>query len=66
MHRLVRLSLNNMDKEFYLVEKDGTQFLVTVTDEFVETRQLAKRITAERFEIGNWEFTKCAYEVNGE
>ena len=59
-------SFNNMDKEFYLVEKDGTQFLVTVTDEFVETRQLAKRITAERFEIGNWEFTKCAYEVNGE
>lgn len=56
----------NMDKEFYLVEKDGKQFLVTITDEFVETRQLAKRITAEKFEIGNWKFTKCAYEVKGE
>ncbi|MEE0962888.1 MAG: hypothetical protein U0L73_01565, partial [Ruminococcus bromii] len=48
-------SFKNMDKEFYLVEKDGKQFLVTVTDEFIETRQLAK--------IGNWKFTKCAYEV---
>ena len=59
-------SFKNMDKEFYLVEKDGKQFLVTITDEFVETRQLAKRITAEKFEIENWKFTKCAYEVKGE
>lgn len=56
-------SFKNMDKEFYLVEKDGKQFLVTITDEFIETRQLAKRITADKFEIGNWKFTKCAYEV---
>ena len=56
-------SFKNMDKEFYLVEKDGKQFLVTVTDEFIETRQLAKRISAEKYEIGNWKFTKCAYEV---
>ena len=56
-------SFKNMDKEFYLVEKDGKQFLVTVTDEFIETRQLAKRITADKFEIGNWKFTKCAYKV---
>ena len=59
-------SFKNMDKEFYLVEKDGKQFLVTITDEFVETRQLAKRITAEKFEIGNWKFIKCAYEVKNE
>lgn len=56
-------SFKNMDKEFYLVEKDGKQFLVTITDEFIETRQLAKHIIAEKFEIGNWKFTKCAYEV---
>ena len=37
-------NFKNMDKEFYLVEKDGKQFLVTITDEFVETRQLAKRL----------------------
>lgn len=56
-------SFKNLDNEFYLVEKDGKQFLVTVTDEFIETRQLTKRITAEKFEIGNWQFTKCTYEV---
>ena len=56
-------SFKNMDKEFYLVEKDRKQFLVTVTDEFIETRQLAKRISAEKFEIGNWQFLKCKYEV---
>ena len=56
-------SFKNMDKEFYLVEKDGKQFLVTVTDEFIETRQLAKRISAEKFEIGNWQFLKCKYKV---
>ena len=56
-------SFKNMDKEFYLVEKDRKQFLVTVTDEFIETRKFAKRITAEKFEIGNWKFIKCAYEV---
>ena len=57
-------SLKNLDKEFYLVEKDGRQFLVIVTDEFIETRQLAKRIDDPKFEIGNIRFTRCAYEVN--
>ena len=56
-------SFKNMDKEFYLVARDGKQFLVIVTDEFVETRQLARPITADKFEIGNWKFTKCKYEV---
>ena len=52
-----------MDKEFYLVARDGKQLLVIVTDKFIETRQLAKPITADKFEIGNWKFTKCKYEV---
>lgn len=56
-------SFKNMDKEFYLIARDGKQFLVTVTDEFIETRRLTKTITAEKFEIGNWKFTKCVYEV---
>lgn len=56
-------ALKNTDKQFYLVEKEGKQFLVTVTDEFIETRQMAKQITENRFEIGNWKFRKCAYEV---
>lgn len=56
-------SFKNMDKEFYLVARAGNQFLVTVTDEFIETRKLTKPITADIFEIGNWKFTKCKYEV---
>ncbi|ATO37287.1 hypothetical protein GTID1_08665 [Geobacillus thermodenitrificans] len=50
--------LKNNDKRFYLVEKDGKQFFVTVTDEFIETRQLANRIDSKKFEIGNWKFKK--------
>ena len=56
-------SVKNTDKQFYLVEKDGKQFFVTVTDEFIETRQLAKRMNSKKIEIGNWRFTKCEYEV---
>ena len=55
-------SLKHLDKEFYLVEKDGKQSLVMVTDEFIETRQLAKCFAEKKFRIGNWEFIKCAYE----
>lgn len=56
-------SLKNLDKEFYLIEKDGKQFLVIVTDEFIEIHRLAKRINDKKFEIGNIKFTRCAYEV---
>ena len=56
-------SFKNIDKEFYLVTRDGKQFLVIVTDEFIETRKFTKPITADIFEIGNWKFTKCKYEV---
>ena len=56
-------SFKNMDKEFYLVARAGNQFLVTETDEFIETRKLTKPITADKFEIGNWKFTKCKYEI---
>lgn len=55
--------MKNLDKEFYLVEKDSKQYFITVTDEFIETRQLAKQIISNKFEIRNWKFTKCAYEV---
>ena len=56
-------SVKNADKQFFLVEKDDKQFFVTVTDEFIETRQLTKRLDGKKIEIGNWKFTKCEYEV---
>lgn len=55
--------IKNADKMYYLVEKGEKQFLVLVTDEFIVIRQLAKRITNAKFEIGNIKFTKCTYEV---
>lgn len=53
-------SIKNTDKEFYLVnDKDGKQFFVIVTDEFIESRQLAEKIMVNKFEIGNYLFQDC-------
>lgn len=49
----------NTDKEFYLVNQSDKQFFVTVTDEFMESRQLAERITDKKFAIGNFSFIDC-------
>ncbi len=51
--------LQNADKEFYLVERGENQFLVTVTDEFIETKKLLIALTNKKFEIGNWKFFNC-------
>ena len=56
-------SFKNMDKEFYLVFHNDKQFLVTVTDEFIETRRLLKQITSDKFEIGGWQYIKCKHAV---
>ena len=56
-------SFKNLDKEFYLVTEGDKQYFVTVTDEFIESRRLVKHIVADKFEIGNWKFVKCKYEV---
>lgn len=49
-------SIKNTDKEFYLVNQADKQFFVIVTDEFIESRQLREKITAKKFEIGNFSF----------
>ena len=51
--------IKNADKEFYLVNQPGRQFFVTVTDEFIESRQLAGRITDKKFVIGKFSFFDC-------
>ena len=51
--------VKNLEKEFYLVEQGEKQFLVMVTDEFLERRELLQRQTGKRFEIGNWIFLNC-------
>lgn len=51
--------IKNTDKEFYLVNQSDNQFLVTVTNEFMESRQLAEKITDKTFAIGNYSFVDC-------
>lgn len=52
-------SFNNTDKTFFLVNREDRQYLVVVTDEFIESRCLTKRIECKRgkkFIIGEYKF----------
>ncbi len=52
-------ALNNLDKEFYLVRQGQRQYLVMVTSEFMESRELAEPMTEKKFQIGNFKYTNC-------
>jgi transcriptional regulator with XRE-family HTH domain len=52
-------SLNNLDKEFYLVRQGQRQYLVMVTSEFMESRELAEPMTEKKFQIGNFKYVNC-------
>lgn len=58
---VVKLSkqMNNQDNEYYLVNEDDRQYLVVVTEEYIESRTLTKKITEKKFEIGNYKFVNC-------
>jgi transcriptional regulator with XRE-family HTH domain len=49
-------SVKNLDKEFYLVSQGEKHYFVTVFDDFIESRQLSKKIEDKKFEIGNFRF----------
>ena len=55
--------LKNTDKAFYLVEKERRQYLVTVTDVFVETRLLEQPVCGSSFSVDGWNFIKCNYKI---
>ena len=55
--------LKQMDKAFYLVEKENRQFLVTVTDTYVETRPLEHPLQGNSFYMDGWNFVKCNYAL---
>ena len=55
--------LKDTDKQYYLVEQGDKQFLILITDEFIISRELGQKQNSVKFEIGNINFTKCAYEV---
>lgn len=51
--------MKNTDKEFYLVNQSEKQYLVMVTDEYIESRQMAVKVSKKKFSIGNFAFTDC-------
>lgn len=51
--------LNNLDKEFYLVSRKERQYLVMITDEYIESRALPVRMEKKKFEIGSYVFMNC-------
>ncbi len=57
--------LKNLDKEFYLVEQEGQQLFVLVTDTFLESRPLEVPLAENSFRLDGWHFIKCNYEVEG-
>lgn len=46
---------------YYLVEKGSKQYLVNVTKDFIESRELARHFTGRGQTIGNNYFTKALY-----
>ena len=51
-------SLRNLDRAFYLVEREDEQFFVTVTDEFLEMTPLFEKQTESSFRLGSWSFIR--------
>lgn len=51
-------SLRDLDKDFYLVERQDEQLFVTVTDAFLEICPLKQRQTEKTFRLGGWSFIR--------
>ncbi|MBR6256439.1 MAG: helix-turn-helix transcriptional regulator [Lachnospiraceae bacterium] len=51
-------ALENLNNTFYLAENDKKQFFIVVSDEFMEIRQVAARISGKKFEIGDYKLVK--------
>ncbi len=56
----------NTDKAFYLVEREGRQVFVTVTDTFVQSRPLEQPVTGGSFCLDGWNFVICTMELTNE
>ena len=56
-------SFKNKDMAFYLAEEGEKQYLVKITNDFMEIRQLAKRIEGKRFDVGEFRFIKASYAL---
>lgn len=47
---------------YYLVEKGNKQYFVKVTNDFVTTSELPKRVESKKFDIGNHRYTR-GYQI---
>lgn len=56
----------NVNIVSYLVNDDKKQWLVTITDEFMESRQLAQKIETKKFTIGQFEYRALRKIQEGE
>lgn len=53
----------DMKNAYYLVQQDDKQIFVTVTEDFIESKVMAKNITGDKFEIGDYKYQKAVYKV---
>ena len=62
-HTTVDELIKDVNKSFYLIEIDGRQLFVTLTDSFIETRPLEQPLEANSFSIDGWNFIKYNYDI---
>ena len=55
--------IKDVSKSFYLIETDGRQLFVTLTDSYIETRPLERPLESSRFSIDGWNFIRYNYEI---
>ena len=68
MTRTERRKNKKRKNKFFLVlakkkSTKGQKIFVTVTEDFIELRVMAKEIVGDKFEIGDYKFQKAAYKV---
>jgi len=56
-------SFKNVDKSFYLVEKEAKKLLVMVTDEYMKINEIGVDDDSKKFEYKDWKFTKTKVKL---
>lgn len=53
-------TIRDTDRDFYLVEQDGQQLFVSVTETFLQIHPLPRQETRSSFSLGSWLFIRGA------
>ena len=48
---------------YYLIEKENQQYFISISKEFIETRQLSSKVNPNKFVIGDIEYKKAPYQI---